>query len=142
MKGFEFETSEDVRAEALGDAASISSRLDNGAGPVAPPLASDAELERLADVPIYEADPWVRRADSLQRTADARPLGAVLPTGLWNQLGLNDGDRVQVMQGTASAVLPARRDDTLADGTVRIPSGTAAARSLGAMFGPLTVTKV
>ena len=117
-------------------------RLDNRTDHVAPASLQDDALERLADVPIYEADPWVRRADSLQRTSDARPLGAVLPTGLWNQLGLNDGDRVQVMQGTASAVLPARRDDTLADGTVRIPSGTAAARSLGAMFGPLTVTKV
>ena len=142
VPGFDFETSEDVRAQALGDQATISLRLDNRTDHVAPASLQDDALERLADVPIYEGDPWVRRAESLQRTADARPLGAVLPTGLWNQLGLNDGDRVQVMQGTASAVLPARRDDTLADGTVRIPSGTAAARSLGAMFGPLTVTKV
>jgi NADH-quinone oxidoreductase subunit G len=105
------------------------------------PSPQGTAIERLSDVPIYEADPWVRRAESLQRTADARPRGADLPTDLWNQLGLNDGDRVRVTQGAASAVLPARRDDSLADGTVRIPSGTALSRSLGAMFGPLDVIK-
>jgi NADH-quinone oxidoreductase subunit G len=142
LKGFDFETSEDVRAEALGDQTAISGRLDNRAGPVVPLMIQEAALERLSDVPIYETDPWVRRADGLQHTADARPRGADLPTGLWRQLGLKDGDFVRVTQGEATAELPARLDDRLADGTVRIPSGTALTRTLGAMFGPLNLSKV
>ena len=37
------------------------------------PRRRGAGLERVADVPIYFADPLVRRAPSLQQTADARP---------------------------------------------------------------------
>ena len=37
------------------------------------------KLERIADVPIYSADPLVRRAPSLQLTADARAPQASLP---------------------------------------------------------------
>ena len=53
--------------------------------PVAAP-AAHAGLERIADVPIYAADSLVRRASSLQLTADARPPVAALPAALWQQL--------------------------------------------------------
>ena len=142
IPGFEFETSEAVRTEALGDLAAIPDRLNNQVQ--TPIVASEAALglERIADVPIYEADPLVRRAASLQLTADARAPSVGIPAQLWAQLGLRDGEVVRVSQGLATADLPARLDTTLAANTVRVPSGTAQTRTLGAMFGAITLTPV
>ena len=142
LSGFDQETSEEVRAEALGDLAGVAKRLDNTtAAIISLPAAIDG-LQRVADVPIYAADALVRRAASLQRTADAKAPAASLPLDLWQQLALSDGGRVRVSQGAASAVLPARLDASLATNTVRVPAGHADTATLGAMFGALTVEKV
>ncbi|HET7792594.1 MAG TPA: NADH-quinone oxidoreductase subunit NuoG [Rhizobacter sp.] len=142
VKGFEYETSEEVRAEALGDVSTIASRLSNKtAGAVTASLAAAQGLERVADVPIYATDSLVRRATSLQLTADARPPVASLPPALWSQLRLAEGASVRVSQGSASAVLPARLDDTLAPTVVRVPAGHPCTASLGAMFGAITVER-
>jgi NADH-quinone oxidoreductase subunit G len=140
LDGFAHETIDDVRAEALPDAAALAARLDNTA-PIGAPVPSPGGLERIADVPIYASDAIVRRAPSLQRTADARPPVVGVPGTLWRQLGLQPGDRVRVTQGAASAVLPAREDPTLAPTAVRVSSGHADVATLGAMFGPIAVEK-
>lgn len=141
LAGFGYETSEQVRAEALGDGSNIAARLDNsGSAPVAAAAAS-AGLQRIADVPIYSADSLVRRAPALQHTADARPPVVSLPAALWQQLGLAAGDRVRVSQGAASAVLPAKLDATLAAGALRVPAGHPDTATLGAAFGAVTVEK-
>ena len=142
LKGFDFETSEDVRAEALGDLATIAARLSNAGSSVAAASTATGGLERIADVPIYATDSLVRRATSLQLTADARVSFASLPQAVWAQLALNAGDKVRISQGTAQAVLPARLDATLADTAVRVPAGVADTATLGAMFGAITVEKV
>ncbi len=142
LQGFDFETSEDVKAEALGDLGTIASRLSNKAA-VTPSseAAAPAGLERIADVPIYCTDPLVRRSTPLQLTADAKPPVVDLPAALWTQLGLGEGAAVRISQGTSQTVLPARRDATLADTAVRVPAGHPCTAMLGAMFGPLTVEK-
>ncbi|GCL62022.1 NADH-quinone oxidoreductase subunit NuoG [Pseudaquabacterium pictum] len=142
LSGFQQETVDDVRAEALGDAAKLAMRLDNtSAAAIALPAATDG-LQRLADVPIYATDALVRRAPSLQLTADAKLAPqASLPAALWQQLGLAAGDHVRVAQGGARAVLPARLDASLAANVVRVPAGLAETATLGAMFGAITVEK-
>ena len=142
LPGFDCETSEDVRAEALGDPAALAGRLDNrSSAPITLPAAVDG-LQRLADVPIYATDALVRRGNALQMTADARAPMAGLPSALWQQLGLAAGDKVRVSQGAASAVLPARAEPSLAANTVRVPAGHADTAMLGAMFGTISVEKV
>ena len=141
LPGFDFETSEDVRAEALGDITALAARLDNASNAAIAAPAAPAGLQRIADVPIYSADSLVRRADALQHTADARAPQASLPAALWQQLGLAAGSRVRVSQGGASAVLGAKLDATLAAGTVRVPAGHADTATLGAAFGAVTVEK-
>jgi NADH-quinone oxidoreductase subunit G len=143
LQGFDFETSEEVRAEALGDVASIAARLSNAASTVvaAPSAARAPSFERVADVPIYATDSLVRRASSLQLTADARAPVASVPASLWSQLGLSAGDKVRVSQGAAHAVLPAVLDASLAERTVRVPAGHADTATLGAMFGAINVEK-
>jgi NADH-quinone oxidoreductase subunit G len=142
LPGFEYSSSEAVRVAALGDAQVLASRLSN-ATDVAPhvPAAVAGGLERISDVPIYAADAVVRRAPSLQQTADARPPVAGVPTAVWQQLGLQPGDRVRLTQGANSVVLPARHDPTLAPTTLRVPAGHAATAALGPMFGNLTAEK-
>jgi len=145
LQGFDFETSEDVRGEAIGDVASIAAKLDNRVygndGAPAQGVSAAGTLERLADVPIYASDSLVRRAPALLHTADARGPMASLPASLWTSLGLSAGDQVRIAQGGGTAVLVARLDPTLAENVVRVPAGHPATAGLGAMFGSLTVAK-
>lgn len=141
LPGFDFETSEDVRAQALGDLAGLPARLENACDAPIAVAAATGWLERVADVPIYATDSLVRRAAALQATADARPPLAGLPAALWAQLGLAEGARVRFVQGSAQAVLPARLDPTLAANTVHLSAGHPSTATLGAMFGAVTVEK-
>jgi NADH-quinone oxidoreductase subunit G len=139
---FGFDSSDEVKAEALGDLSQLPQRLANVAGTDAVAVRQHAgPLERVADVPIYSTDSLVRRAAALQHTADAAAPVASLPTALWQQLGLQAGDQVRVSQGGASVVLPARLDATLAATAVRVPAGHAHTVALGTMFGAIDVVK-
>ncbi len=73
--------------------------------------AAGGGLQRVADVPIYAVDSLVRRAASLQLTADARAPVVGLPSALWRQLGMAPGGQVLVTQGSGAVVLPAREDE-------------------------------
>ncbi|MHA6907142.1 NADH-quinone oxidoreductase subunit NuoG [Ralstonia pseudosolanacearum] len=141
LPGFEYETSEAVRDDVL--AKPVAERLSNAtAAQTAAPAAAAGGIERLADVPIYHADPIVRRAGSLQLTAASRAaVRAGLPADLFEQLGLAAGDAVRVTQGQGSVVLPAVLDRTLASGVIRVPAATEASAQLGPMFGTVSVEK-
>jgi NADH-quinone oxidoreductase subunit G len=141
LPGFAQESAEEVRAEALGDVAALAARLDNttAAAPTAAPAAGG--LQRIADVPIYSADMLVRRAASLQLSADARAPVAGLSAALWHELGLQPGGQVRLTQGQGTVTLPAREDTSLADTAVRVSAGHPATAALGAMFGAITVEK-
>jgi NADH-quinone oxidoreductase subunit G len=142
LSGFDFETTEQVRKEALGDESGLAARLSNAVSVAPQSVEVPQGLQRLADVPLYATDALVRRASSLQLTADARPAHAGLPPGLWSALGLKAGDRVRVVQGSGAVMLPARLEPTLAEGCVRVPAGHADVVGLGAMTGTLSVERV
>ncbi|QEZ46063.1 NADH-quinone oxidoreductase subunit NuoG [Cupriavidus oxalaticus] len=141
VAGFDYETAESVRAEVL--SAPVEAQLDNATdAPIRVAAAAASGIERIADVPIYHADPIVRRADSLQLTAAARrAMQIALPADLFARLGIQSGDPVRVTQGQGSVVLPAVLEATLPANTVRVPAATPAAMSLGGMFGTVTVEK-
>ncbi|MEO7404023.1 MAG: NADH-quinone oxidoreductase subunit NuoG, partial [Burkholderiales bacterium] len=105
LPGFEIDSSEQVR-EALGSADAIATLLDNRVSGVV--LATDNRapvLERIADVPIYSADAIVRRAASLQQTADAALPRARVAALTAQSLGMQSGQRVKVRQVRGEAVL-------------------------------------
>jgi len=142
LPGFGQQSSEEVLAEALGDLTTLTSRLSNDAAlPTSLPTETGSGFERVADVPVYSTDSLVRRALSLQLTADARAPQASLPSQLWADLGLAAGDKVRVSQGGAEAVLAARLDKTLAPTVVRVPAGHVLTAALGASFGAISVAK-
>ncbi|MFA7505162.1 MAG: NADH-quinone oxidoreductase subunit NuoG [Burkholderiaceae bacterium] len=140
LEGFDQVSAEEVRKEAL--AGDIASRLDNAArGEVGAGAAASAELLRLAEVPIYWTDALVRRAESLQRTADAAPPVASLHPATAERLGVADGDSVIVTMGAERVELPARIDAGLAERVVRVPAAHPLTAALGALVGPATVTR-
>ena len=141
LSGFDQDSAEQVRAEAVGDGTGLATRLDNGGAALPASVGAAEALERIADVPIYAADALVRRAESLQLTADARAPVASLPSVLFAELGLQPGDPVRVSQGTHALIIAAVEDPSLAPGVVRVPAGHADTATLGAMFGALTVTR-
>ena len=148
LEGFGFETSEEVKAAALGDLAALSAKLNNATSAPIAIAGGNGSLERLADLPIYSADALVRRSPSLQATADGRAPVASLPQALWAELGLAEGAQVKVSQdgpsgpnGAASAVLPAVLDASLPANVVRVPAGHADTATLGASFGTVRVEK-
>jgi NADH-quinone oxidoreductase subunit G len=140
LDGFDHESSEAVRDEALA-AADAATRLSNKPSAAPAPTPALRGLERVADVPIYCTDALVRRAASLQATRDAQAPVVGLPSALWSQLGLSAGAKVRVTQGSAAAILPAEEAPSLAPTAVRIASGHAHTASLGAMFGAVSIEK-
>jgi NADH-quinone oxidoreductase subunit G len=144
LAGFEYDSSEAVRDEAC-PADSILGKLDNRLRgmELAPQRAESAAsgLQRVADVPIYFADPIVRRAPSLQKTRDALPPKAWMTSDTLLRLGLAPGDRVRVRQGEGVAVVETGCDDALPADCVRLATAHRLTSELGAMFGPLSVER-
>jgi len=146
LDGFGQDSSEQVRNEALGVDADLSSRLSNASQAPVQLQAASGGLERLAEVPIYATDALVRHSTSLQLTTDARQAAvARLPQALWDQLGLAEvqGASVRISQeGAGTVQLPAQLDAKLPANVVRVPVGLPETAALGAAFGSLNVSKV
>jgi NADH-quinone oxidoreductase subunit G len=145
VAGFEYNSSEDVRAEALRGQPEFVSGLDNGINGVALNLTTSAGgLERVADVPIHFADPLVRRAPALQQAADSAAPSARMNAATLNKLGVAAGDKLKVKVGaggTATVTLAAELDAGLPDGTVRVAAAHADTLALGAMSAVLSMEK-
>jgi len=138
IAGFDFNGIEDVRAE-LPSAAQIATRLSNAtAVEIVPPQAHWDGVERVTDVPIYFTDPLVRRAASLQKTADGRAPVARANAATLARLKLEAGATARLRQDGGEATLGIALEAGLPDGCVRVPAGHSATSTLGAMFGPIT----
>ncbi|HKB60431.1 MAG TPA: NADH-quinone oxidoreductase subunit NuoG [Gallionellaceae bacterium] len=143
VTGFDYETSEQVRDEALGGG-DVVAKLNNGL--MAAPAASastpvQAGLQRVADVPIYAADAVVRRAASLQATADAATPVLRMNGAELKNLGLQPGAQARVSQGEGSVQLAVAEDNGLPAGVARVAAGHPATAALGAMFGMIKVER-
>ena len=141
VEGFDQDTSEAVRDEALKDI-DVAAKLNNAIGGVEVKVAPAANgLQRVSDVPIYATDAVVRRSAPLQATADAAMPQAWLHSEELKKLGVQAGTTVKISQGLGSANLVAAADDKLPRGVVRVAAGHAATAALGAMFGTITVER-
>jgi NADH-quinone oxidoreductase subunit G len=140
--GFDIDTSEIVRDSALSDAGPLDQRLSNAVEvEITAPATAPAPLERVADVPIYFADPLVRRAMSLQQTADARPPKARMHRSLLDKLGVAEGEQVKLKQGRGEAVLAASVDAAVPPGVIRVAAAHASTCGLEGLSGPVTVER-
>ncbi len=144
LDGFDYDTPEQVRAEILPAGGEVSTRLNNNlrnfvAGDVEPARNG---AQRIGEVPIYQADLIVRRAESLQRTRDAVAPLAWMPGDLMDKLGIRAGDNVRLKQGEGEAQLPAARDDKLPANCVRVAGAHPLTAALGEMFGEILVERL
>jgi NADH-quinone oxidoreductase subunit G len=95
------------------------------------------QLVRVAPVPIYHTDGWVRRACSLQKTKDAQIHFVTINANTAQSLGLKENQVVRIKQdGKLTEVgLPIRFNVKIPDGVAEIPLGISAVTSIGASFG-------
>ncbi len=144
LDGFGYDTPEQVRADILPAGSNVSARLNNNlrnfvAGDIEP---AHNGVQRIGEVPIYQADPIVRRAESLQRTRDAAAPLAWMPGDLMDKLGIRAGESVRLKQGEGEVQLPAARDDKLPANCVRVAGAHPLTAALGEMFGEVVVERL
>ena len=144
LPGFDLDTPEAVRA-ALPSLAADRLGGRSGVAPQTPQAAATGTLQRLADVPVNFSDALVRRAQSLQKTADARAPRASANARTLAAAGLAAGDKARVRQtvlgNEVAALLEVAIDDRLPDGVVRVPAGHASTSTLGPMFGAVRLER-
>jgi NADH-quinone oxidoreductase subunit G len=142
LAGFAQDSIEAVRLE-LPAAEAIAAGLSNATGTaIGAPASTDAVPERVADVPMYFADPLVRRAASLQKTRNARPPAVRASAATLARLQLADGDAARVRRGEGEAMLKVVADPSVPDGCVRIAAAHPTTSMLGPMFGSIVVEAV
>ena len=145
LDGFDFETSVDVLAEALGDVATLPEKLNNDgelAAKASRLLAGKNELVRVGGIGIYHTDPIVRRAASLQQTSHAaEPRAGIHPATLAS-LGLADGEIVIATRGSkeSEVFVTVRADETLPENVVFLPEHPINA-PLGGMMNVIELRK-
>ena len=123
LDGFEYVSSEEVRDELHSQAEGQQNNKAEWHCPDALSSTGD-KLVRVADLPIYAVDAIVRRAESLQKTAQAKATAtAKINSSVAQALGLSDAVKVEATQGDSSCVVALEIDDRAADGTVWLSAG-------------------
>ena len=143
LPGFDYDSSEAVRRDAIGDG-NVLSRLDNSlrAAPAAHVGGDTIEMERIGEVAPYQADAIVRRAAALQKSAVGAPPVATMNGMDLTRLGINDGDSLKISQGSGVVVVSVTKDDKLPAHCIRIPGGHEATAVLGGLFGSVSLEPV
>ena len=134
-----FNSSEDVRRAALADF----DEAQLGANVAAPSALAAAEraagLERVATVPVYHADPLVRRAPSLAQTRLGRQARLRIAPATAAALALTDGARVRIKAGVTHTETTVALDPAVAPGCVAIALATEVSAALGDANAPVTL---
>ncbi len=146
LKGFDFETSEQVKDKIFGGEKPSTvawQSLNNNLKELVEIEINIKHhgLQRIGEVPQYESDPIVRRSQPLQKTKyNTQPMARMRAEQI-AALGLNDGDVVLVKQDKGSAVLQVRLDNHVAMGCVRVTASHEGSISLGDLMGDITIEK-
>lgn len=144
LDNFDYETSEQVRDAVFSEGTEVGKYLSNSLRSSVFNLETNREdaIQRIGEVPIYQTDPIVRRAQSLQATRDANSIAAWMPSELMERLGVSAGDQVSIKQGDESVQLQAACDEKLPANCIRIPCAHPRTFKLGALFGEISVEKL
>ena len=141
LADFSYENIDQVRdALGVGEEATRQ-RLDNAITPAPLRTTRQTGLTRIGEVPIYHADPIVRRAPSLQQTRYAGEPLAWMSDALLAKLGVAAGGAVTVRQGSAAVQLAAARDDALPADCVRVAAAAPLTSTLGGLLDEVTVER-
>jgi len=140
LNGYEYLSSEEVRAEVERDSADLA--MDNQLDWNCPASLGDASaLVRVGDLPIYSTDNVVRRAGALQQTVHAASEDVAMNTATAEQLGLTDAAKVVIGQGEDEVSAQLVIDERVPANCVLINSTTVTSSGLGAPYHAVTVMK-
>jgi len=140
LNGYEYLSSEEVRAEVERDAGQI--KLDNKQVWQCPSsLGSANAVVRIADLPIYGVDNVVRRAEALQQTVHAASESIAMSQATADKLNIAGASQVVVAQGDDEVSGELVIDARIADDCVLISSSTVLSCGLGLPDQTITVTK-
>lgn len=144
LDGFDFDSSEQIRTEVISSSEQFVPNLDNllGIFSVDELPQQNSEIERVGEIPIYQADPIVRRAASLQMTRDAASPVAFASSVLLKRSGIQEGETVRIRQEGEGIQLTITCDDNLPDNCVRLVCAHPQTAMLGAMFGKIRLEKL
>lgn len=145
LDGFDYETSEQIRAQVIPSEEAITRYLNNDLKDYRvniPEAVMASDLQRIGEIPIYQADPIVRRAESLQLTRDAASPKAWFSPAMLEKLNISVGEIIRVKQENGEAQLEAACDEALPLHCLRVASAHPQTSSLGAMFGEISVEKL
>jgi NADH-quinone oxidoreductase subunit G len=142
LPGYEFDSVEAVRTE-MGHDLPVAFRdsADNTLSgmPQLKIRAAFGTIERIAEVPVYQADPLVRRSPALQATRLGSTVQAVVSPLLAERLGLKAGQKVRVRQGEGVAELDLAVDARVPDGCARVPAAHPLTAALGDAGGTVSL---
>ncbi len=143
LPGFDYTSSDQVRDELQESAGAVEpSGKVEWRCPEGLELEGDSgRLWRIGEVPIYSVDGLVRRSAPLQQTADARGAAVYLNSAQAAALGLAQGEGARVEQGGGSVTLPVVIDERVADGCAVIPAALPETAALGAIHGPVQISR-
>ena len=150
LSGFDYDSSAQILGEIVPPGSAFIDGLDNSLTAnanffmkmgLSAGLSADSELQRIADVPIYFADPLARRGVALGKTKDSFPPEACMNATTLERYAISSGDRVYVRQGGAKALLTARLDSSVPDACIRVSAAHPMTAGLGDMFGTLEVER-
>ncbi|MCU7938225.1 MAG: NADH-quinone oxidoreductase subunit NuoG [gamma proteobacterium symbiont of Bathyaustriella thionipta] len=134
--GFDYQSSEDVINELKSEGQSETSKSSNQISWMCPEniSAQTSDVQRIAELPIYNVDAVTRRATALQQTQDAQVDCARINSALAKKLKLEESQPVTAKQGDNTADVTISIDDRITDNCVYLPAGNVAASSLGGGF--------
>ena len=138
-EGFRQNSLDDVRKELGFPSLFKPTMLETASSPapVRMPL-TDGQLLRIAEVPLYAVDALVRRADSLQRTADNPPPAVRINAAEARRLNLKEDTTVVIRTVAGEARLKVVTDARVPEGCAVIVSGYPETSALGA-HGPASI---
>jgi len=140
LNGYEYLSSEEVRAEVERDSANMST--DNQMDWVYPTaLSKSDELVRMSNLSIYETDNVVRRASALQQTTHVATDTININSATANKLNIADAARVVLGQGDDEVSGELKLDERIPDNCVMVSAATMLSSGLGAPYQAVTVTK-
>jgi len=141
LDGFAYNDVTEIRTELKDLCRDIELNNDYSADtieiPESPSIAHG--LLRCGDLPAYKSDMLVRRAKSLQKTADAQQCAVSLNPADMTALGIEEGAVVNLEQGGDTVMLKAVRDDGVPDGCAWLPIGSIELAGFGALFEPVAI---
>ncbi len=142
LEGFGFDSPEAITQEVQRACTSVElNNLLDADDKLEYPGSLAAPMVRSGETPIYRTDPLVRRSQPLQKSTDGKQAFMSMNASVLASIGASEGDAVTIDQGGARAVLPAKLDEAIPDGTVWVPMGLYETRTLGTVFGEVTVSQ-